>query len=46
MLRPDKKGKKKEIFLNNSLYTIMALAASVADNGLIGHQWKERPLVL
>jgi hypothetical protein len=25
---------------------LMALVAYLADNGLVGHQWKERPLVL
>ena len=25
---------------------LMALAAYVAEDGLVGHQWEERPLVL
>jgi hypothetical protein len=25
---------------------LMALAVYVAEDGLVGHQWKERPLVL
>jgi hypothetical protein len=25
---------------------LMALAAYIADNGLVGHQWEERPWVL
>jgi hypothetical protein len=27
-------------------YTLKALAAYVAKDGLVGHQWEERPLVL
>jgi hypothetical protein len=43
-------SRETELLLNSrvllSLNYAKALAAYVAEDGLVGHQWEERPLVL
>jgi hypothetical protein len=41
---PELPGTKLPI--RENMVGLMALAACVAEDGLVGHQWEERPLVL